>query len=393
MIQSPRRYMHKNNSDRLILLIAVALYSPFLFMGYGSDIDTYGVLEVGRHFIQTFDYIPSRGPGFFVFETITFFMDQLGGSVLTNLTIMGMALITLYGFMRLCREYEIPAYQWLALAMMIHPFFWANAACTMDYLMAVGFVFLGIIQVLRGHYFTAGAAFALGAGSRLTIVLLAGGFLLWQFIIKPENRWKLIQSALVFGFFTGIFYLPPADFAQWTTRFLKASVGGNEYWSPLMRVGRWGYKNLMFWSIPVILWLVFFIIRGIKHNRFAIFTHYGGLPATAALIALTYESFYLGIPTEPSYLIPTIPLVLIVFGSAVGERRWPGLALIVLLCISAFVTINVAQPDLGNRATTAEYGLWVEPGHLVTLTGERLNYRDCGRPYCNVQHNPVPWNQ
>lgn len=393
MIQSHRLDMPNKKTDHLILLTAVILYTPFLFMGYGSDIDTYGVLEVGRHFSLTFDYIPSRGPGFFVFETITFFMDQLGGSILTNLTVMAMALLTVYGFMRLCREYKIPGYQWLALALVVHPFIWANAACTMDYLMAVGFVFLGIIQVLRGHYFTAGAAFALGAGSRLTIVLLAGGFLLWQYAIKPENRWKLIQSALVFGLFTVVFYLPPADFAQWTTRFLVASVGGNEYWSPMMRVGRWGYKNLMFWSIPTVLWMGFFILRGIKNKGFALFLRSNWLPAAAALIALTYESFYLGIPTEPSYLIPTIPLVLIVFGTAVGQRSWPTLILSAMLCISAFVSVNVAKPDLGNRATSADIGLWIEPGHLSTLTRERLNYRDCGRPYCNTRHNPVPWDQ
>lgn len=379
--------------DRFILLAAAVLYTPFLFMGYGADIDTYGVLEVGRHFIKTFDYIPSRGPGFFVFETVTFLMDQAGGSLLTNLSVMLMALIILYGFMRLCREYAIPGYQWLTVALMVHPFFWANAACTMDYLMAMGFVFLGIIQILRGHYFTAGAAFAFGAGSRLTIVLLAGGFLLWQFMINPDNRRKLVQTGLVFCLFTVVFYLPSADFAQWTTRFLVASVGGEEYWSPLLRIGRWGYKNLMFWSIPVVLWLSFFIIGGIKVNGMSAFRRYQWLPAAAALIVLIYESFYLSIPTEPSYLIPTIPLVLIMFGTILAGRRWPTMVLAVLLCISAFVTINIAQPDLGNRATAAEYGVWVESGHLAVLTRERLNYQKCGRPYCNVQHNPVPWNQ
>lgn len=385
--------MNQKISDRSVLLSAILLNIPFLFMGYGSDIDTYGVLEVGRHFSQTFDYIPSRGPGFFVFETITFFMDQLGGSVLTNATIMGMALVSVYGFLRLCKTYSIPGYHYLALVMIVHPFFWANAACTMDYLMAVGFVFLGIIQFLRGHYFTAGAAFALGAGSRLTIVLLAGGFLVWQFIIRSKNRSKLIQSGLVFLLFTIVFYLPPADFSQWTTRFLVASVGGSEYWTPIMRIGRWGYKNLMFWSIPAVLWMAFLFFMGIKNNGFSLFRQSEWLPAVAILIVLTYESFYLGIPTEPSYLIPTIPLVLIIFGVSVGDRRWPTLILAVILCISAFVTINVAQPDLGNRATTAEIGMWLEPGHLTTLTRERLNYRDCGRPYCNIQHNPVPWNK
>ncbi|GAP21837.1 hypothetical protein [Leptolinea tardivitalis] len=381
--------MIKRHPERFILLTAVILYAPFLFMGYGSDIDTYRVLHAGRHFVQTLDYIPSRGPGFFVFETIMFFMDQLGGSFLANLTIMGMALIILYGFMRLCREYKIPHYLLLTIALMVHPFFWANAACSMDYLMGIGFAFLGMIQIRRRHYFTAGAAFALGAGSRLTVVLLAGGFLLWQFLIEPQNRWKLIQAGLVFGFFTIVFYLPPADFAQWTTRFLVASVGSQEYWSPGLRFGRWGYKNLMFWSIPGFLLLIGFIIRGLIKSGWESFSRHAWLPAAALLITLVYESFYLGIPTEPSYLIPTIPLVLIVFGIFVGDHRWPVILLTVVLCLSGIVTINIAQPNLGNRATSAEYGFWLEPGHLAALTTERLNYQQCGRPYCNVIHSPI----
>jgi hypothetical protein len=383
--------MIKRIPDRVILFIALIIYSPFLFMGYGADIDTYNVLEVGRHFAKTLDYIPSRGPGFLVFESITYFVDQIGGSVLTNLTILGMALVVLYGFMRLCREYNIPNYLILTLAMMVHPFFWVNATSTMDYLMALGFVFLGIIQVRRGHYFTAGAAFALGAGSRLTIVLLAGGFMLWQFIIEPANRRKLIQSGLVFGLFTLVFYLPPADFAQWTTRFLVASVGGEEYWSPLMRIGRWVYKNLAFWSIPASILLGWIIIRGIVSSRWKIFSKNNRLPLTCAAIILLYESFYFGIPTEPSYLIPTIPLWLIVFGAAAGNRKWPSIVLTTVLLVSGLITLNVARPDTMNRATSAEYGLWLEPGHLAEETRVRLNYQKCNRRACNAVHNPVPF--
>jgi hypothetical protein len=382
--------MLKRNPDRLILLLATIIYSPFLLLGYGADIDTYNVLEVGRNFVKTLDYVPSRGPGFLVFETITYIMDQIGGSLLTNLTIMGMALLILYGFMRLCCEYNIPNYRILALALMVHPFFWVNATSTMDYLMALGFVFLGFIQVRRGHFFTAGAAFALGAGSRLTIVLLAGGFLLWQFIFEPTNRKKLLQTGLVFGLFTLVFYLPPADFAQWTTRFLVASVGGEKYWSPLLRLGRFIYKNLTFWSIPSVLLLGWIIIQEISRTRWKSLSQYGWLPLTAALTGLLYESFYFGIPTEPSYLIPTIPLWLIVFGAAAGPRKWPSIALTATLLVGGIITMNIARPDLQNRATSAEYGLWLEPGHLVKETRLRINYQKCGHPACNAVHKPVP---
>jgi len=301
-----------------------------------------------------------------------------------------MALTILYCFMRLCREYEVPNYHWLCAALMVHPFFWANAACTMDYLMALGFVFIGMIQIRRKHFFTAGAAFALGAGSRLTIALLAGCFMIWQFLIEPENRKKLIQTGFVFGIFTIVFYLPPADFAQWTTRFLVATVGGEEYWSPVLRIGRWGYKNLMFWSIPGFALLFGVIAARLIKTRFKPLTGNQKLPLFAFVTALLYESFYLGIPTEPSYLIPTIPLVLVVLGASLGKPCWPLPALTAILLISAFYTINIAQPDLMNRATSAQYGLWLERGHLVELTSERLNYQACGRPACNVRHNPIP---
>jgi hypothetical protein len=384
--------MLKHHPDRLILLAAAIIYSPFLFLGYGSDIDTYNVLEIGRYFVKTLDYIPSRGPGFFVFETITYVVDQIGGSLLTNLSIMGMALLILYGFMRLCREYNIPRYHLLTIILMVHPFFWVNATSTMDYLMALGFVFLGIIQVRRRHFFTAGAAFALGAGSRLTIVLLAGGFLLWQFIIEPSRRKYLFQSGLVFGAFTLIFYLPPADFAQWTTRFLVPTVGGEVYWSPLLRIGRWVYKNLLFWSIPVAVLFAWRIVSGIIRTRWSLFTKHEWLPLAAFIIAGLYESFYFGIPTEPSYLIPTIPLWLIVFAAAVGEQKWPYMAMLGLIVLSGIITLNIARPDVQNRATSAEYGLWLESGHLLRETQLRVNYQKCGHPACNAIHKPVPWN-
>jgi hypothetical protein len=381
--------MIKRNQDRIILAVAAVLYFPFVFMGYGSDIDTYGVLQAGRHFARTLDYVPSRGPGFFVFESITFILDQTGGSFLTNLAIMAMALTILYCFMRLCREYGVPNYHWLCAALMIHPFFWANAACTMDYLMALGFVFFGMVQIRRKHFFTAGAAFALGAGSRLTIALLAGCFMIWQFIIEPPTRKKLIQTGLVFGLATLIFYLPPAHFAQWTTRFMVASVGGQEYWSPLMRIGRWGYKNLMFWSIPGFFFIAGILLVQIIKTRFKVLVQFQGLPLFALATSLLYEFFYIGIPTEPSYLIPTIPLILIALGAASGKAAWPLKTLAVILLASAFVMINIAQPDLLNRATTAQYGLWLEPGHLLELTEERLNYQACNRPACNVHHGPI----
>jgi folate-dependent phosphoribosylglycinamide formyltransferase PurN len=116
--------------EKKVLLIALVLYLPFLFLGYGSDMDTYNVLWAGKNFAQTLDYVPSRGPGFFVFETVEYFANQAGGSLLTNLTVMGMSLVMLYGFMRLCREFHVQNAALLGVILAIHPYLWVNSTCT-----------------------------------------------------------------------------------------------------------------------------------------------------------------------------------------------------------------------------------------------------------------------
>lgn len=75
----------KQSKDKQILLLAFFIYLPFIFLGYGSDYDSYNVLWVGKNYVETLDYVPSRVPGFFVYETIVFFLNIIGGSILTNL--------------------------------------------------------------------------------------------------------------------------------------------------------------------------------------------------------------------------------------------------------------------------------------------------------------------
>ncbi|MCC6147261.1 MAG: hypothetical protein IT308_06800 [Anaerolineaceae bacterium] len=375
--------MKKTLPDSLVLLIAFILYLPFLFLGYGSDNDTYNVLWTGFNFVRTLDYVPSRGPGFFVFETIIFFLNRLGGSFLTNLAVMGMSLITLVGFLRLCRQFNVPHHSLLALILAVHPYYWVNSTCTMDYLFGIGFVFLGIVQVLRGKYFTGGAAMALGAGSRATSILIAAGFLIWYFIVQPEARKKLIQTGAATAFFTLVFYLPPADFAEWTTRFLKPTVGGEEYWTPYLRLGRFVYKNIYFWGLLASIMLIWGVALGFFKRRFFSQSGQHGLPVLALVLILVYELFYWGIPTEPAYLLPTIPFWLILMGVAFKPDRRLLYLLLVVVFLANFVSLNVARPNKVNQATGAIYGLWVEPGHLVQDVQTRLVFLRCGNRPCN----------
>ena len=133
---SANRILQKDN---LFLLIPVFLYLPFIFLGYGPDSDTYEVLRTGNTFIRNFDYIPSRSPGYFVFEVFTFFANRIGGSIATNLAVLFMSLVSLYGFYYLCQALAIPNPKYLVLIVALNPYYWVASTTSMDYIFALGF--------------------------------------------------------------------------------------------------------------------------------------------------------------------------------------------------------------------------------------------------------------
>ena len=96
------------------------------------------------------------------------------------------------------------------------------------------------------------------------------------------------------------------------------------------------------------------------------------------------ELFYFRLPTEPAYLIPTIPFWLILLGLAFSDKKWVLGVLLALVVLSNFVTFTTARPDKVNQATGAEFGLWVEPGHLVKDVQKRLEYLACGNHPCTT---------
>lgn len=375
--------MRKKFTDNHLILLALILYLPLLFLGYGSDYDSYNVLLTGRNFAESLDYVPSRVPGFPVYETLIFFIDSMGGFLLTNLASMGMALLVLFVFIRLCHQYHIPHYRLLTLILMVQPYFWVNATCTMDYFIAMGFIFLGILQILRGRFTTAGFAFALAVGSRMTVSLMAVVLILWLFFSMPQQRWRIVQTALIGMIFSLVFYLPSADFSQWRLSYFSPSVGGQEYWTIYLRLGRFAYKNLYFWSPFVFVLLMWGGLRLLGMEKRLWDPIHGGLPIVSLALILVMEAFYLTLPTEPSYLLPTLPFWLILMGLAFEDKRWVLVLMLSLTLVFNGINFNIARPNVADKATDAQYGIWIEPGYLLKDIQDRQAYINCGYWPCD----------
>ncbi len=364
-----------------IYLLALLMYVPFIFLGYGSDMDTYRVLWTGQRMATLLDYVPSRPPGFLVFETITYCLNIIGGSILTNLGAVTMSLVMIYCLKFILETYHIPNQRLLLLIMMVQPYYWMNSTCTMDFLFALGFSFLGFVLLLQEKNVFAGIAMGLAIGSRISAGLACAGFLLFLFIIKPQQRRQLILSGAVTAVIGIMVFLPSADFAGWTLRFMRPAVGGAEYWSLFLRTGRFVYKSLTFWSIPVVILLVVALVLGVRRFKDIRRSPQAAVFIFSTVMLLAYEAFYFYIPTEPGYLLPTVPFMIILLGIILADKRGLLAAIVLLLLASNFVAINVARPNVVNKATEAEYGLWIEPGHMITDVQARADLAASGFRY------------
>ena len=348
-----------------LYLLALLMYLPFIFLGYGSDMDTYRVLWTGKRFITLFDYVPSRPPGFLVFETITNLLNQLGGSLLTNLGVLAMSLVILYSYQRILKYYAIPHARLLVLSLMVLPWYWAASTCTMDYCYALGFSLLAFVLLLDGKGAWAGIAIGLAIGSRISAGITCAGIWLFLMLSNKPLRRQLWICALAAGLVGILVYVPSADFKGWNLSFLKPAVGGSEYWSLFLRAGRFFYKSLTFWSIPVVAVIIGVLVYGLTRLKLIRQSVWAQVALFSLMMVLAYEAFYFYIPTEPTYLLPGVPFMLILLGIILKDKRRVLVLIFGLLLVSNFVTIEFARPNLVNKATAAEYGFWVTPGHLV----------------------------
>jgi hypothetical protein len=223
----------------------------------------------------------------------------------------------------------------------------------------------------------AGLAFSLAVGCRLTtalLVVLVLALLLLQRLITLKGAFV---SLLVTIPLAVIFYIPSLDFVGWRWwRIFKLVVGEDKYWSLFLRVGRFVYKNITFWSIPVLLFLmviiIYLLIKGLKIESSPL-----KIITVSSIVLAVYEALFYFAPLDPSYLLIILPFTLMIVGILLQDRRKALLTLLLLIFISNFMVINFAKPNVKNFATEANYGLWLDPGYLIEATNNRIKVKDC----------------
>jgi hypothetical protein len=373
--------------SRLFLAGCALLYAPWLFLGYGADDDAYRIVRTGRVLLEEGQYIGSRNPGYLVPELATMALNAVGGSVLSNLGTLAMALVALGAFLAVAERLRLSAPLLLGAGLALHPAFWSNAAATMDHVWGLGFLLAGWAVLLDRRWLLAGVLLGLAVGSRFTMLFAVLGVLAFAWFTVAEDRRHVVRSAVVAGLLGAACYLPSAHEFGWTLGFLEpAGLGGPELWTWPLRIGRWGYKSLYFWGLPTAAFLAGLGVFALRRRPLP-------RPALLALclaVPVAYEALFLRFPLDVGYLLPIAPFVLVAVGVLLAERRRWLVAFVVVLALHNVVTFNLARPDRPFGASEAAFGLWVEPGPLVESTQIRLRTRDCTDVACWQRRMGVP---
>ena len=367
--------------DGALVVLMLALYAPLLFFGYGSDNDTYLVLDSGRGLLRDHTYTPSRNPGYFLYELTTGVLSQVGGSVLCNAATLAMAVVSLLCFLKICRRLEVPRPHLLGLLLVIHPALWVNGTCTMEYVWALALLLAGTLLVIKRSYGVAAVLLGLAIAIRSTSFIAAGLVLGYALLARRPDRGRVVLAGFIAVVIGGLFYLPPFRQAGFSLAFLKPMTGGSELWTLKLRLARFVYKNLYFWgllgslALPVLLLLGWRRLLDPGRRRVVL--------ACAGVVA-AYEALFLKYPIEIAYLLPTLPAVLILLGIGLAHRPVVIGAFGVLLLSYAALNLNIARPDQHDRATGGAVGLWVEPGYVLQDARKRQALRGCDSYDCWV---------
>ena len=357
--------MARLEGARLPLLV-LAVYAPFLFLGFGTDLDTYQGLDAGRRLLAGEGYRPSRNPGYLLYEVTSAGLAGLGGPVLANLASALAALVALLAFRRVARDLGVPHVDVLAAALALHPAFWVAATSTIDYVWALAALLAGLAALLRDRHDFAGVAFGLAVGFRLGSAFPAATFLAFAWMTRRSRRVGAFAAGALAALVGGAFYLPSFAHAGYTLAFLQPHTGPAELWTVQGYLGRFAFKNLcLFWGVPASLLLLALAAPTLSGWREA--WRGGRRPALALSLAvvLVVELLYLRFPLEPAYLLPALPFALMALAIAWEARRAWLVAFGALLVSTGAVLVLLAKPDVPDEARSAQVGLWLEPGIVV----------------------------
>jgi hypothetical protein len=314
--------------------IFLIVSTPLIFLGYGSDNDTFGVLSAGISTWENLTPQMSRHPGYWLYEAMVYLLSKLGGYVLVNGATLVAAVLVLYRFYSLAVRENVSNAALLTLCLGLNPWFLIAATSTTDYMWALLFIVLSIELAIKEKHLLAGVFSGVAAGLRLgSVFTLAFAFLFTWIKAGIKNSLKgYFFLGCVALFFILLFYLPSWIVKDRSFSFLTGHLGDESLWTLKMHAGRFFYKTIYLFGLPS------FIVIAITVGFYTIKKkgQIGGsrLGVAAAGASVGTLVLYAKYPIEIAYLLPFLFFFLLLLGIYLGSNSRKYLVAILVTTIS-----------------------------------------------------------
>jgi len=287
----------------LIILGLITLLSrlPFLFAGYGSEDDSWGLVLNAQKMAESGEYSFSRLPGHPVQEYVLMLMPD-AGPVWMNLLSALFGVLAVLAFAQILRFHGIRNWFLWSLVFASIPIIWISSTYTIDYVWALAFITLAWYMVLRGAMIPAGVLIGLAIGCRIT----SGAVLVGLIYIAIQSGKKSYRSVFYLGFcslmFSAICYLPA--YFQYGISFFDT------YRLPYPSIPKVIYKaSFGVWGFTGLLALLFLMVFRYRKRKVHPIVSYGD---TGLLLnVLLYFIAFLVLPQKSAFWIPAIPFLLL----------------------------------------------------------------------------------
>ena len=330
--------LRRNPQWQLPLLFIVVLLSrlPFLAAGYGVNVDAWRVARAAREIATTGEYSVSRFPGYPVQEIVCSWFWRGGPLALNALTAL-LSAVAVTAFVAIGRKLH-HRNAWLGgLALAATPIFFVCSVCSKDYMWALAFILLSILCSLHDRPVLTGALLGLAAGCRITALAMALPLVLILFGgTASRPRWLV---SLRFFFTTALVSLlvfSPVWLRYGTSFFKFYEDHARPSWQTVLTRGTvelWGTVGLIGLGIAA-CGLFFQPAKPNPANKWVV-------PALSLAIVI-YLAAYLRLPDQAGYLLPIVPLVLIL-----AQQFAPGRIFQVLCaCLLAAPVVEISRTGL-----------------------------------------------
>ncbi len=371
-----------------IMILSALLLLPFCFLGYGSDNDTFGVVQFGYSTWHLHVLRSSRNPGYWTFEAIIHVLSVLGGYLASNLATLAVGVACIWRFLVIGSRLQVRFPGLLAACLVATPVFAIACTSTDDYVWSLlGIVLcseLLIADRLALAILPAAFAFAVRGANGMVIAGVILGAIVSEWLRHRRLTPRLLQILGV-GVAAAALGSPPYilsyHLAGNSMHFADGMIGSATMWTLKMRVGRFIYKGLYLFGPLALLLLA---AAGIVHRK-------PSLPPAGAVqdyraravpifagAVLSNLVLFFRFPIEISYLIPAGFFLLLLLGTMLLAKSRPLTVAFLLGILSAnFVTIQFAQPNIPGKSTAANLHVALIPGQMVEDMHERIPLRRC----------------